>query len=650
MTEEQRPFWKEDPGDLPPDDAADPPAGDDAGEWVDVPHVSATVFDQETGHKLGTVLTPFDPDNPPSDADLERDVLAFSDELDHMRSIVKQEAVLDVARAIEEAGPGARIIKKVADAMRGAIRVDAKSDGDASPEAIETARQAIEQPLRDNLELIIAELASTGETPGEFWQDYARDTLAHALVWAQEATIEELGKEHAASLPEADFETAVLERYRTGEYTRSAMITLYPGRVELLGERFAMFVRFLNESSGRGELLENLLRKARANNAAMRIAGRAATINVDTTPAPSTNRTLSRHDRPAFDPHGYGNAPNHLVATTGRRGLSASQDRWPLDETGRVFFERTNKHGAVRITPSLDLFPTPDAAAKEVAKYSPLHVVLFQYIMTKYMANRANLGPYGGFYLSVDEFLDVRGLAQHKKGGHKGNPKKDVIEALSDLRHIDVYGHHEDVKGKETGRKGSRIAIKADLIEVSHTIVQSSFDGEETPVAWYLRPGDWAATLDSLTKYHALTAQSLMQLHAHDDRYTMLIGFFLLEDFRIRSEEANWRQPYRVAALLDGAEISIDKKNPARARDGIEAALDNLANPHYMNGAPIIKCARYLDPTPRTGRWLKTWLKNDRIEITPADQFLEHYREMQKTARSRRGRPARKLAGSTAAS
>lgn len=119
-----------------------------------------------------------------------------------------------------------------------------------------------------------------------------------------------------------------------------------------------------------------------------------------------------------------------------------------------------------------------------------------------------------------------------------------------------------------------------------------------------MRPGDWAAELDRFGPQFAVTTKALLQLNTQNDMHAFSIGNHLTEEYRIRANQRSWKQPYRMAKLLEGAEIEIDRKNPGRFRKRIEAALDVLSNPIDMQDTPIIKSWKYADvvETKRRGR------------------------------------------------
>ncbi len=268
---------------------------------------------------------------------------------------------------------------------------------------------------------------------------------------------------------------------------------------------------------------------------------------------------------------------------------------------------------------------------------------MLRYITALHIANNTNKtsGPYGGFYVSIEDFLGVVGREKHKKGGYRPEDRRKVIELVEALERIEVTG---SVEGYERGKRGkkSSLTIRSPLIVVSHRVTQKGMPGsEERPVAWYLRAGDWAAELERFGLQYAVMTKALLQLNTQNDMHAFSLGNALTEQYRIRAHERSWQQPYRVSKLLADAEIDVDRKNPRRFRKRIEAALDVLSNPVDMQGTPIIESWHYRDVVEATGRgWLDRWLDSGVI-ITPPASLIRPYEDIGK----RRRRAPKKLAG-----
>lgn len=127
------------------------------------------------------------------------------------------------------------------------------------------------------------------------------------------------------------------------------------------------------------------------------------------------------------------------------------------------------------------------------------------------------------------------------------------------------------------------------------TLYRTALDGEKVPIAWHLRPGDWAIDMERFGPQLAIMMQGILKLHARNDAHAKRIGRYLVYQFRVRAAEQSWRQPYRVETLLKGAGVDVDRKNPARFRQRVEAALDTLGSTVGLHRASS-SCPRKRSP------------------------------------------------------
>ena len=79
-----------------------------------------------------------------------------------------------------------------------------------------------------------------------------------------------------------------------------------------------------------------------------------------------------------------------------------------------------------------------------------------------------------------------------------------------------------------------------------------------------------------------------------------------------------------MADLLQGAEIPVDRGNAGRFKDRIDKALNTLADPEKMNGAPILKSRKYKQKIQTHGRrgWIDEWL-NLGVILIPAQPYQD---------------------------
>lgn len=640
------PFWKQNAteGDTVPQTSADDNKrkpgdvlniGGHEFRWVEGVQAMVNYLD-DAGKNLGTVHIPYDPENKPS----EDDMLAKADrvfhDMEYMRSIVKDDAVEQLVKSIHDSGTAKEMVGIVAEVAADSLSLDV-SDEDGSdsltPEQLEALATEGERLFNQQLPDVIGSIA---ENPGfradgsNFWQAFAREIIATATLHARDDTAETLGGPEVVEAMGGAFEAEVLEAYRTGPFITGAMLSLTRVWTQTLAEIVGTTMTTLSESEGKA-IAETLLKAARKS------------LDMGETPALQKPPTAT----PAFKTDGYGRAKNDIVSIGARRALAsaASRSRWPLDIDGFPAFTHENGSGKALYSPSRLHFPTASDAMRAVEGYGPSHVAMLKFIKTKYIANKeANTaGPYGGFYLSIEEFLDTVGRAKHVKGGYRPEDRREVVELIEALAHIDVTGSIEGYE-KQPGKRGrkSTLTIRSPLIVVSQTVTQPGImpESEERPIAWYLRPGDWAAELDRFGPQFAVATRALLQLNPQNEMHAFKLGCMLEEEYRIRANQRSWKQPYRVYKLLEGAEIEVDRNHAGRFRERIEAAFDVLSNPVTMNGTPLIESWEYTSVVEAKGRgWFDRWLVVS-IVITPPTGLITPYQAI-----GRNRRKPQKLAG-----
>lgn len=91
---------------------------------------------------------------------------------------------------------------------------------------------------------------------------------------------------------------------------------------------------------------------------------------------------------------------------------------------------------------------------RAVEDYGPSHVAMLRYITAKHIANSAarTTGPYGGFYMGVEEFLEIRGIKKQSAGGYRTEDRREVIELIGALERIEVAGSIEGYE-KQAGKR-----------------------------------------------------------------------------------------------------------------------------------------------------------------------------------------------------
>jgi hypothetical protein len=642
------PFWKRTPADpeCEPQTSAEPANTDDVliingheFRWTEGVRAKIQYQDSD-GHDVGSVYIPYDPDNQPSEEDVLTEADRLFHDMEHLRSVVNREAIDRVVGDLHKPGTAGEqafaelMVETVADALRGSLKLTVTDDDGReglTPEQLDALAAEGERLFDERLPQLVRGIAETEVDGLTFWQTFARDIIATATLHARDDVAEDWGGQDAVEALDDDafaaFEERVHEAYATGPYIAGAWLMLWREWLQTLGELVGNTMTALAESEESESITESLIKAARKS------------LGM---PEPATSSETPPTFTPAFDDAGLGRADNSVVSIGARHMLSAPVARWQKDVEAWPVFAHENGSGKALYSPSRSHFPTARDAMRAVESYSPAHVAMLRYITALHIANNTNKtsGPYGGFYVSIDDFLGVVGRAKHAKGGYRPEDRREVVELIEALQRIEVTG---SVEGYERGKRGkkSQLTIRSPLIVVSQTIMQKGMPGsEERPVAWYLRAGDWAAELERFGLQYAVMTKALLQLNTQNDMHAFHLGNVLTEQYRIRANQQSWKQPYRVCKLLADAEIDVDRKNPGRFRKRIEAALDVLSNPVDMQGMAIIESWHYSTVVEAKGRgWLDRWLDTG-ITITPPASLIRPYQDI-----GRRRRAPKKLAG-----
>ncbi len=538
----------------------------------------------------------------------------------HIRERLDPEQVAGLATTIEaEFGP--MFVDMFADDLPNAIEFEVvvTPDDADTPEAI-AAEQAnaraiaaeVQHILRTNRYEIVRNAADA-----DYWRAFAADVLAHAWAWA----VEDARGDHIEQLDtmtDAEFEAAVERIYADSAGIEQAIAVLSEGWGHELANRLTAMLTKSGDNGSRDSIADWLIDHARAN--------LQQRTELEQVPA----------QRPAFDPNGHGRTPSDIISHGARLAMVAT---WPGVKSKYPEFPVSLAIGIAIYTPSPQMYATPAEAWKLADALSDEHADVFDWILAKWLANRGNLGPFSGVYLTPADFLTDRGIQKHGSGGYRREQKLNVAAQLHDLASIHVRSH---LSGPEKGRRGKKktLTISAPLLVISHEITQSELlSDEQTPVAWYVRPGDWAAELAALPEQYAICMQSILRLHPHHDRHAKRIGRHLGWQFRVRANERSWAQPNRVRAMLTNAGVEIDRKNAGRFRRRIEEALDHLTR----IDPPVIGGWRYAAPVETAGRgWFDRWLDAGLV-ITPPAAITEGYAKIG----GRRRRGPRKLPDKT---
>jgi hypothetical protein len=233
--------------------------------------------------------------------------------------------------------------------------------------------------------------------------------------------------------------------------------------------------------------------------------------------------------------------------------------------------------------------------------------------------------------LTVDDFLRYRGLNTKKggtgrRGGYHAHLRDEIARHINILVNtwIRVFEREVTVESEgKRGRKRVKWAGESCAIIVSSRVGPVNPSGEVVPRAWKIRPGDvFAQFLIGPGRQTALISQLALHYDPYRQYWEKRITRFLAYLWRIRGGRNNYLAPTSVGALLHGAGLQVDKRNPRKTRNRLEKALDRLRH----DG--VIRSWFYLpqvsgEKAVRIG-WLEGWVSRQ-VQIEPPQEIVEQY-------------------------
>jgi hypothetical protein len=112
---------------------------------------------------------------------------------------------------------------------------------------------------------------------------------------------------------------------------------------------------------------------------------------------------------------------------------------------------------------------------------------------------------------------------------------------------------------------------------------------------------------------------------------------FLAYLWRIRRGRKDYLASISVEALLQGAGLQVDKRNPKKSRSRTEKALNQLC----LDG--VIRAWCYVpqlnEKTAGRKGWVKAWL-SWKVQIEPPQEIVEQYRKMHHALVGKKASPA----------
>lgn len=592
----------------------------------------------ESGKDVGTVYIPFDPaDGDPDMEELEGRALEWAGDLARVTEGVlpeEIERIVDIflqVPKVRESGLAHEMVKLVTQGINEHSRITVDTDDGTTPEQAEALGVEVARLLGDVMPQLVEAATMVPNQEGlTFWQSMARDIIAQATIHARSEAMEELGytRDDLEGLSDDTYQAftdRVVTLYRTGPYLPGAAMRAWPHYATVLGGIMAETLeRFSDPESELAGTSDTILRKARANLGLPVADTSAVVIGSDGTPPRVFQQSL-------FGDGGYGWGHNSPIVIAGRHAFTAPKTAWETDTDGWPIYRWGNNGGVAAYTPGRGDLETITAAFEMVKRYSLKHQMLFHYLIVKHLthATDGNHRPYGMFEFSVDEYLKDRRTKRHANGGYATEDRREVVELLHDLARTEVKGVAYAKKGRK--KEPQPVDVYSKLI-----LISSRVEGDDYRFA--MRGGDFMYQIEAAGKQYALTTRALLQLRQNHDAHAISLGFFIQEQFRMRSRSDDMSRPFRVADLLEGAEIEIDRGNAGRFVERIEGALNTLCDPKAMDGAPILKSWKYkVKPRTRGRNFLPGWLDAGVI-LTPAQPYRDQELSIKGIGTGRDGR------------
>jgi len=250
--------------------------------------------------------------------------------------------------------------------------------------------------------------------------------------------------------------------------------------------------------------------------------------------------------------------------------------------------------------------------------------------------------------LSDDDFLRHRAINPKKggtgrRGGYHNHLRQEIARHIDVLANIYIRVFERTVTELAEGKKGTypkrtKWAGESRAIIVSSRVGPVNPSGDMEPRAWKIRPGDvFAQFLIGPGRQTALISQKALHYDPYRQYWEKRITRFLAYLWRIRRGRKDYLAPISVGALLRGAGLQVDKRNPKKTRGRMEKALDQLGQDD------VIRSWRYVPqvnekPAGRKG-WLETWV-SWKVQVEPPQEIVEQYSKMNYTQAGKKALPA----------
>lgn len=335
--------------------------------------------------------------------------------------------------------------------------------------------------------------------------------------------------------------------------------------------------------------------------------------------------------------------PAHAPAFQIQRAL-AMGEQWQTDmEVGKMWpsFDLTNSKGTVKGTAFMqpsDVEPSilyGSELAKWQAKmleYAHNHLDdmtadIYDAIMVEWM-ERAKY-PEQMVMITLDQIMEYRALKpktdeKGRRRGHRREDKEKIDRRVMAMTQVFIKFDEVTVTEEKDGkRRQKKIQAEGPLLQVDVKYSEKRDDGKAEVLGYHCRPGlPIAMGLYGPGRVTARMARMALEMDPYREKYEKRLLRYFAYLWRTRQAKGDYNQGVKVSTMLEVIGLEVEKKNPARTKERLEAALDRLkerggiADWEYEGGDETIVGTRGW-----AGKWLD-W----RVAVEPPAFIMDHYR------------------------
>jgi DNA-binding XRE family transcriptional regulator len=236
----------------------------------------------------------------------------------------------------------------------------------------------------------------------------------------------------------------------------------------------------------------------------------------------------------------------------------------------------------------------------------------------------------------VDELLALRGLhakrAGHgRRGGYMPAQRTAMLQALAHLQNLwldmsalEVYDMTPTGRRRRTP---TRQAIQSRAFTITDLFGQTRLDGGFDVHKFLFRPGTvFAHFLFGPGRQTALLALQALRYDPYRQTWEKRLARYLSYQWRCKAHEGRYWQPFRVATLLEAVGATLDHRDPARTHAHLEKTLDTLLQDTLI---AAWQYDRWDETLTRRRGWAQHWLQAT-ILIEPPEIIRATYRRLER--------------------